>query len=184
MRIHLSSPDRVAFHRLANQSSRKNDDAWNSTDRSKSQQSDDHDNTSCVQFEARNEGRDCQEALVDGYVVDFGLVKAFPSEPDAECLPEPRHDTDQEGRTGTASESHIPQLRVMRIFATIVIVIILVAGLVVVFLVTLTTALLPPSRQVSLQPVDWFQQAMWLELGLMSTARITLLGEAEREQPG
>ncbi|KAF4472170.1 hypothetical protein FALBO_923 [Fusarium albosuccineum] len=162
--MHLRSPDRVTFHHLASQSWQKkrrrvelDQQELKLAKRRRhepgsarsSSSDDDHDNVS---------------SLVDGYVVDLGLVKAFPSKPDAECLPEPRHDTDQEGRAGTTTESHIPQLRVMRTSATIVIVIIIVAGLVIVFPVTLTTALLPPrppSRQVSLQPVDWFQQAIW-----------------------
>ncbi|KAF5017845.1 hypothetical protein F66182_10197 [Fusarium sp. NRRL 66182] len=42
------------------------------------------------------------------------------------------------------------------------------------------TPLLVPS----LQPVTWFEEAMWLGVGLMSTARVTLFGEEAAERHG
>ncbi|RTE84470.1 hypothetical protein BHE90_001060 [Fusarium euwallaceae] len=198
IRIHVKSPDRITFHRLSGQSSRDkrplelNEQEQAPTKRPRHeplpvQVSNGDDDTSCVQFE----GEECQGSLADGYVVDLGLVKAFPSESYAEIPLEHCHDADQESRAETLPEGHTPQLRVMRISANIVIIFFIVAGLVIVFALTAFLSPEPPEppgpptgRQVSLQPVDWFQQAMWLEVGLISTARTTLIGEADQEPPG
>ncbi|UPK98629.1 hypothetical protein LCI18_009564 [Fusarium solani-melongenae] len=194
IRIHLKSPDRITSHRLSGQSPREkrplelDEQEQPPTKRQRHEpltaqvsKDDNDDDTPCAQFE----GKGCQGPLVDGYVVDLGLVKAFRSES------EPCDDVDQESRAAIAPESRTPHLRVMRVSASIIIIFFIVAGLVIVFTLTAFLSTGPPEppgpptgRQVSLQPVDWFQQAIWLEVGLMSTARVILMGEADQELPG
>ncbi|RSL53481.1 hypothetical protein CEP54_010369 [Fusarium duplospermum] len=198
VRIHVKSPDCITFQRLSGQSSREKrplefdeqEQAPKKRPRYEPltvQASNEDDDTACVQFE----GKECQSPLVDGYVVDLGLVKAFPSESYSEIPAEHCHDAEQESSAEIAPGGRAPQLRVMRISSNIVIIFFIVAGLVVVLALVAFLSPEPPGppgpptgRQVFLQPVDWFQQAMWLEVGLISTARTTLMGEADQEPPG
>lgn len=182
IRIHFKSPDSVTIHRLSGQSWRKKrplePDQLEQTPTKRQR----HDLGEVLA------GNDSDKSAVYGHVVNLGLIKAFPPEACPEVPSEPHDDADQERLT----ESRAPQMCVIRLSTTMVLIIVTVASLAVVFALTAflpSGGLLeqpepPTGPQVSLQPVEWFQQAMWLEIGLISTARTTLLGEADQEHPG
>ncbi|KPM46525.1 hypothetical protein AK830_g49 [Neonectria ditissima] len=185
VQVYLRTPDRATFHRLAGPSApgkRRLDSGEEPRVSAKRRRSTSPPSggggtgdagTEEVQFEARGEQNASEEMPGDGYVVDLGLVSIFPAAP-------------QNGQGYYVSEAPlrrvIPVILVVFPAMCVFFIVINVATMVFHSNPVLRPAMHRP-RHISLQPVDWFEQAMWLEVRLSSMARMTLLGERELEEP-